>query len=493
MLGLGIKKGTRLWQNDPAIRRRKRASRREARVAVKSEMHLRDFLKIQTDIYAGKKPQLPDVPVGDVTWKAVDRDIHVEMVPHNAYTHPSASGPERCLDTTDGGAVQGLIRDLCQRRNEIEGWEIRTKMQATDEEIDRLKAEQSAAETLLQEVEEGAQKAIMESKEIIRSHAPSRPNQPDRPSGPWLKILYWALLVLIIGVLSSFGESYQLAVPYMNMVGIDTNNLGIEWERNGIGILTAGVFCFGVVVSLLLMYWWIFQIASKLEQEGTFWGRALKVGWALALAFLITATARGIGSMRHGISEGSSMFLSSLTGSQAAQSGDGQVFVLLTLIVPLGVAYFLHAQLPPALEDIRQRLVARRAWMADWYTREEDKRQVRVVQEDRIQFEEERIRVAQEKKHQAEARLEAAWQKKQDLTQQAMAIEQTVRETIQQQMAIKLNYEQSLKVAVAQDKKEFIKRAKKLGANSLVFMPSLPSSNGKATSVPVHLSHQTNV
>lgn len=139
-------------------------------------------------------------------------------------------------------------------------------------------------------------------------------------------------------------EAWQFALPYLNAIGIDTSNLGFEWQRNGLGILAGGAFAAGLSASLFVFFHSIVDIVVSMYRGGATRARtAAKAALALGLTGTLALTAWGISAMRDGLRQASSAFLSAVHGSAATGGSDVWKFFVFTLAVPFASAILLHA------------------------------------------------------------------------------------------------------------------------------------------------------
>ena len=178
----------------------------------------------------------------------------------------------------------------------------------------------------------------------------------------------------------------------------------------------------------------------------------LKAAWGLALAILLVAVSIGIGSMRHKTSQASSGLFSTLRG-QHVDNQHTWVFVLLTLIVPLAVAYLHHKASHTRPEDEKAAEMQK--------TQNERQNALREVRE----RQEELIRMAQEERRQFEVAQGKARENIRALQQGAHNREMAIRNMIEMERRQVVAYERGKIAAMAQDRFYYLLAAR--GHNAL--------------------------
>lgn len=282
---------------------------------------------------------------------------------------------------------------------------------------------------------------------------PGRRGRP-RQSFPWGPVL--GSLVIVLTVLI---EAWQFALPYLNATGVDVTNLAAEWRRNPVGVLAGSGFALATATALFAGWYWVISAAAALSRRvglEPWWTTAARAIAPLGVSALLLAATIGIGAMRHTISQGTENLTRAVQGQALASDGSVGVFVLLTLIVPLAVAYLQHqlqaawARGRPGREQRAQE--ALHAW------RERERRAEPIRR-----LEKERADLARQL-----AKVQAQYQV---LIDYAQASEQRFRETVDAKHQSSRAYVHSLVAALERDRFYYVWAAtKKRGAEALGYV-----------------------
>ena len=184
----------------------------------------------------------------------------------------------------------------------------------------------------------------------------------------------------------------------------------------------------------------------------------MKMLAGLVLAVFLTMTTWRIGALRHRMGQTSGTFLSAMHG-QVAGNPNGEIWVLLTLIVPTAVAYMMH-QTSQIRAEHAKAAVLQRAWDAE--------------QNARLELRERRealLRMAREEKARLEAKREEARARIRALQQRAHNAEKALRDRVELERRYGVAFIRSVIAALEQDRFYFIKAARSQNALHLLNVP----------------------
>lgn len=162
--------------------------------------------------------------------------------------------------------------------------------------------------------------------------------RPQRPL-PWQPV-GCALLVAV----TLLAEAYQFALIYWNLSGIDPTALALEWQRNRLGVLAGSAFAFATALALCTFASWAMRSTQALMAAGEAdpWPTiAVRALVPVGLGVSLILTAWGVGAMRHALGTVSIDLGQLLHGQSSPTELHTGVFVLLTILIPIAVAY-LH-------------------------------------------------------------------------------------------------------------------------------------------------------
>jgi hypothetical protein len=157
---------------------------------------------------------------------------------------------------------------------------------------------------------------------------------------PWILVLGYIALVLMIQF-----EGYQLALPFLDWIGVDTTRLGKEWLRNPIGIISGAGFALSASVGLFLLWYLLLRRAALISetwQSADPGMTALRVGGILALCCILFAGTYVLANMRHGLADDIARLGDIQQGQHSGADMGKSVFLFLTLLVPFAAAYIHH-------------------------------------------------------------------------------------------------------------------------------------------------------
>ena len=186
---------------------------------------------------------------------------------------------------------------------------------------------------------------------------------------PWSPVLVCIAIVCMIQF-----EGYQLALPFLDWIGVDTTNLLREWQRNPMGVISGAGFALSASVGLLLLWYLVLRSASlisKTWQSADPGMTALRVGGIFALCCILLVGSYCLADMRHVMADDISSLMEIQQGQHSGAGMGISVFFFLTLLVPFAAAY-LHHQMAWSVYWVRRRdLILKRE---QWDLQEEERR-----------------------------------------------------------------------------------------------------------------------
>lgn len=439
----------------PPVRRSGVAAWLAARRAVRSGAFLGEYLAFRLRTYCDRMPQ----DSHGLPWNVSVERNQIAVSPNpDAGEHPlrhlqhdpavEAGAAEKSTDTQ----VRWL-RALCSS----EADSLARELTETECEVRLLTSWVRATEDTLRDLEQELRDDVTSGRAVV-------PVTAGRTARMRVAATYAAWLPPVCSVVALvlvLCEAYQFAIPYWNSIGVDTSNILAEWTRNPIGVLAGGGFSVAAAGSIFLLVHWLFDVVAALYNGNQPWRRALLEGaGAFGLACLLTATAAGIAAQRHGAGEASSGLLASIRGGAVDAASSEQVFLLLTLLVPLGVAYMHHA-VTPIREERRRKVAA----MRDVSAKVEEQRQARERRE-------EVLRLLQAEREQLSASRDDARARMQKMQRRVSDAELEVRRQIECERRRALAYVTSLVVALERDRFAFLQEARRRGEDRLLGVPS---------------------
>jgi hypothetical protein len=231
-------------------------------------------------------------------------------------------------DPTDGG-TSGRFQSL----SEIE--EITRDQQELDEEDARLRSNllsiREKQETLQDEVVDAIGTGRMPGPTTTSRRGRCRPR--PRLSFPWMPVLGYTAIAAMTMV-----ESYQLALPMLDSIGIDTTRLASAWTDNPLGVLGGAGFALAASAGLFFLWYLILRSAGALVRSVDSAAPGLIVRQGAGLFFLCCGLLTGtfvMANLRHGMTHDVTAFL-------GAPAMGNSVFLFLTLLVPFASAYIHH-------------------------------------------------------------------------------------------------------------------------------------------------------
>jgi len=313
--------------------------------------------------------------------------------------------------------------------------ELSTRLAEATARREQLKREQDA------EIANGASLAPATTQ-----RAPALRGRPTLPF-PWGRAAYF------LGTTGCLvAEAYQFALPYFDVTGIDSTNLAAEWVRNPLGIITGAAFALGASGALFLFADQVVENGLNLF-KGEFRGvRAAVTGlWVCILLALIGGAACGIGAMRGDLSNNA-------TGS--ASVGRGTLFMLLTTMLPFGVA-FLHQKIHAARGRRDEVRTAQRNWDAE----QEQMRRTGERREERLRQAFVDERATEQRQRELRDLIDRLDKEADEIQRQAstelMTEELALREQLAADRHYLLTFLNAVEAAIEKDRYQFVKRARK--------------------------------
>jgi flagellar motility protein MotE (MotC chaperone) len=410
-----------------------------ARSAVRAGVPLAEFLACRSYVYLRSAPQgQPDVQ-GLV--RIVDNEI--VLAPHDE------------ADAT-------LLASVRDRLATTEGERARMTREAANlaERIAALQARSRSGEARVDESKGGVVEAVAGGDAAVPATMSRIPSDRGRP----VLGRAWALAAIYAGAGAAvLCEAWQFMLPWLNLTGVDTSNLSREWNRSPAPILLAAAFGLVVAGGMFALFdqmcGWL--RTGAVDEGKTRRQRAFALLAAGATAAFLVAVSCGMAMMREGFGKGSLERQDALAGATAAIDAGGAtlwVFVVVTILAPLGVAVLLHHA--RGIRDSRALVRAeQRAWDAD----EERKRSGRECLE-----EVERLEASE--RAQTERQVAELEQRKRECEELADAHEQTLRETAEGQRRFAEAFARGVAARLHQDRHAFLLQAYKRGARELLAM-----------------------
>jgi len=332
-------------------------------------------------------------------------------------------------------------------------------------ELEALEGEFAQNTLLLLEVSEQMATLEDEESDALRSGAIHRPitqrrstggRRRPRPPVPWLPVLGYTA----IGCMTVF-EGYQLALPYLDSIGVDTTNLAREWVRNPMGIVNGAGFALSATAGLFLLWHLVLRHASQLANSWQSAGpvlTALRTGGVVGICGILLAGTYLLANMRHGMAGGVLGLLQLQQGQQSGADINQSVFFILTLIVPFAAAYLHHQIGKSAYWQCRRDITLQQA---QWDREEEE----RLLAAQRLAG---RRALRRQQRDRIENQRTLLQNQRQALTQRAQIAERRRLEWLKQACRSTEVYARSLLAALEQDRYYFTRMAKRCNAEHLV-------------------------
>lgn len=448
-------------QFKPPVRRSRVGAWLDAGKAVRCGVHLSDYLTYRLRQYLGQLPQNPH-PL-PVMVSISGAEILVQANP-NANDHPLA----RLLEDPAGVSVDGSdpqealvrwLRATHEAEAQIVGWEL----SEAEEEYARLSDAFLEANERLSEMCRAQQEEIADGGSLSGRTMSRSKRDRGRPSLGVPRMLIGSAAATAVAIAC---EAYQFALPYYDLMGIDSTNLTAEWQRNASGVLMGAGFAATASGALLVFGHWLFETVLSLYAGGErLFRTAMKGALAAGLATALAASAYYIGDLRHGAGESSSSLLSAMRDRVAETDSGTAVFVLLTALVPLAVAWMWHK----AKEETGRRRQVR-AEQRLWDEGENQKLELGERRDELI----DRMR---EEREQLTRLRSSAREKIRELGRRAQAAEQWLREKVETERRFAVAFAGSLIAALERDRFYFVRAAHRRGQEHLIAASALSQAS----------------
>jgi hypothetical protein len=333
--------------------------------------------------------------------------------------------PNPAYDTFWDLSHEGLTgEDLVEHFNtETKRLEITRELEKIEAEISRLTHSQHVIheqqETLEADEVEAIGRGDVHGPTTRGRHTVTR-RRPRLPF-PWRPIADYLAIALMI-----LFEAYQLGLPYLDSIGVDTTRLGREWHFNPVGVLSGAGFALAATAGLFYVWYLLICFAVALSRSWDSDAPVVIVRRVAGIFFLccgLLVATICIANLRHSTTN-KIIDVQALQHGQASGTDMGiGVFVVLTLIVPFTAASLHYTLGQSAYWQIRRDIVAKQA---QW-DREEDERLVpaetfadrmALLQQRRAGIEQARTRLQNERRALAE-RASAAEQQRLERLEQA--------------------------------------------------------------------------
>ena len=323
----------------------------------------------------------------------------------------------------------------------LESEDFARKLEIVEEELARINVRRPAAieqvEALEDEKDDAiARGAVLSARTKIRP--PKDRGRPRLPF-PWFPVL----ACIAIACLIQF-EGYQLALPFLDLIGVDTTNLPREWQRNPIGVISGAGFALSASVGLFFVWYLVLRSASLISKtwQSTDPGMtALRVAGIFALCCILLVGSYLLANMRHGMANDISRLMEIQQGQQSGGGMGKSVFFFLTLLVPFAAAY-LHHQMAQSVYWVRRRDIILK--QEEWDLQEEERRLADERLAERSDLRQQRRERLERERTQLQNQLRA-------LTEHAQAAQRQRLERLAQARKATEFYARSLHAALQQD------------------------------------------
>jgi hypothetical protein len=256
-------------------------------------------------------------------------------------------------------------------------------------------------------------------------------------------------------------EGYQLALPYLDSIGVDTTNLAREWVKNPMGIVSGAGFAVSSSVGLFLLWHIVLHHAGLISKRWQSAGpvmTALRVAGIVGLCGILLVGTYLLATMRHGMVGGVLGLLQAQQVQPAGADMGQSVFFFLTLLVPFAAAY-VHHQMGQSQYWMRRRDGMLK--QEQWDLEEEQ----RFLAAERLA---DRRDLRQQNREGIEHQRTQLQNQRQALAERAQAAERQRLERLEQARHSTEVYARSLLAALEQDRHYFIRAANRCQAEHLV-------------------------
>lgn len=423
---------------DQRVRHSRLGSWLSAGNAVEADIPLDDYLIYKSREYEARyrksRSPLPST--------VAIMDGHLERIPNADYE----SAWEQIRDDLTEEETSELFPALS------ETGEITRDVQELDEEDAWLRGNQLT----IRDQQEALADAHVDAIATGRMSGPTttrrrgRGRRPFHTPFPWLIVPGFAAMSALLLV-----ETYQLALPMLDAIGVDTSRLGSEWSLNPLGVFGGVSLALAASAGLFFLWYLIIRSACAFVRSVDS-GPPLRIVrrgvGVFCLGVALLAGSLVIATLRHGMTTDGMAF----NGSQQGM-GTG-VFLFLTLLVPFASAYVHYRTSQNAYWERRREIIAAhedRVWD------EEERRVPAETLADRMQLILQRRAVIEKARAQLRARRSV-------LARRAQALQSKRLARLQQAQRSTEAYARTLLKALEQDRYSYLCAAHRSHALHLV-------------------------
>jgi hypothetical protein len=173
---------------------------------------------------------------------------------------------------------------------------------------------------------------------------------------PWLPLFGYVAIALLI-----LDETFQLAFPFLDVLGVDTANLSASSP-----IAVLGGVALAISAAAGLMFLWHVLMGNAVALT-TGWEQAgplrsgVKLVWVVILFVVLLCATFCIATLRHSAVDTASTFQDATPGQNASSPPGTGVFLFLTFLVPAGAAYIEQKIAQSSYWKLRADVQAQRA------------------------------------------------------------------------------------------------------------------------------------
>ena len=352
---------------------------------------------------------------------------------------------EQLRDDPSDEGTSGRFQSL----SEIE--EITRDQQELDEEDARLRANlltiRESQEALQDEAVDAIGQGRMPGPTTASRLGRCRPR--PRLSFPWMPVLGYTAIAAMTMV-----ESYQLVLPMLDSIGIDTTRLASAWTDNPLGVLGGAGFALAASAGLFFLWYLILRSAGTLLRSVDSEAPGLILRQGAGLFFLCCGLLTGtffIANLRHGMADGVTDFL-------GAPGMGNSVFLFLTLLVPFASAYVHHRTSQSACWQARADIIAAQQ---QWEREEEE----RLVPAETLA---DRMSLIQQRRTWIEQQRTQLRTKRSRLAERAQTAQQQREARLEEARSLTEAYARTLLSALEQDRYYFLRQAQRSKALHLL-------------------------
>jgi len=294
----------------------------EARGAVRAGVPLDDFLRYRL------AASLASLPVAE-TELPVELGIQDGKLVQSRRRSARLPVPE---DAGRGDPKNTWLRSLV----ELDGPVAVQDVQAAQADVGRFAAEAEVQAERVEQLARALDDDLGAGKVTGPASVEATPEQMGRPPVPHSRTVV-GITLLCLALLVA--ETWQLTIPYLQAIGIDTRDLVREAAEHSLSVIFGGVFALGASLSLFVFAQVTLERGLELfAGEAESIRRKTWIGGACTGAALLAAiTGWALAGMRHAVQQAAPDL-----GPAWTSGGARTTFFLLVLVVPLSTAYLLR-------------------------------------------------------------------------------------------------------------------------------------------------------